>query len=251
MIKKVLSLGVIVCTLLMLQACTSKEVVNPPLVEEISFDDYDEEVEVSDPLEGYNRVMHSFNDFVLLNIIKPVHKGYSYVVPKKVRSGLSNFSDNLMTPIRMINAVLQLDFAGASVEFGHFIVNTVTSLGLADVASTEESLVYYNPNAYDFGVTLARWGVPSGPSFVLPFFGPRNIRDTFGFVGDIAMDPVGYVLPIESTIANAGLNFNNLDQIYMPYEALTESAIDPYIAVRDATENRRKGLIEEHLSHFK
>ncbi len=249
--------------MLLLQGCASKEVVSPDLAQNSSqsadfdnygtssndFDDYSD-AEHSDPLEGYNRVMHNVNDFLLLNIIKPVHQGYTYIMPKKIRSGLSNFSDNLLFPVRFINAVLQLDLGGASVEFSHFLINTMTSLGFADVASTKENYFYYNPRAYDFGVTLARWGVGEGPMIVLPIFGPKNIRDTFGFIGDIAMDPIGYVAPIQVTLANGGLAFNGLDAIYVPYEEMKKIAIDPYISIRDAVKDQRKGLVEEHLSHF-
>ncbi len=206
---------------------------------------------ISDPLESYNRAMHGFNDFVLLDVIKPVHQGYGTAMPSTARSGLANLSDHLLTPVRLINSILQLDFGGASVELAHFIANTVTSLGLADVASREEANFYYNPDAYDFGVTLAVWGVGEGPVVNLPFFGPKTLRDCVGFAGDIAMDPLTYVTPLPVTFANGGLTFNDIDTIYTPYEYIATRAEDPYIATRDAIVLRRRALIENHINNLR
>jgi phospholipid-binding lipoprotein MlaA len=45
----------------------------------------------------------------------------------------------------------------------------------------------------DFGQTLRHWGVGNGPFIVWPLFGPSNLRDTTGLIGDrIAMDKIIY-----------------------------------------------------------
>lgn len=63
-------------------------------------------------------------------VLHPAYSGYAYVVPEKVRGGISNFRENLKSPIRFVNHLLQGEFAQAGVEFGRFIINTCTSLGL-------------------------------------------------------------------------------------------------------------------------
>ncbi len=260
--KKILFLSFFV--LLSLTGCASKDYYTSKsnVNTEVNFDDYQDEADFDDyaetsiteseesSLDGFNRAMHSVNDFVLLGVVKPVHQGYSYIVPKRMRSGFSNLSNHLLAPVRFINALLQLDFGAASVEVGHFIVNSITSLGLADVAATKENYFYYNKEALDLGVTFAYWGFAEGPVVVLPFFGPRNIRDTFGLVGDIALDPVSYFTPIAVTFANAGLTFNDMDKVYIPYKSFTKSAIDPYIALKEGMQAYRFNLVANHLMHL-
>ncbi len=262
-LKKILFLVSLVLVV-NLSACASKDYYAKPTEasaennlddygDNQDFDDYGETSEESyhDTFEGFNRAMYSFNDFLLLDVIKPVHTAYSYVVPKRVRSGLSNFTDHLLSPVRFVNALLQLDFGAASVELGSFIVNSVTSLGFADVAATEEKYFYYNEKALDLGVTLAVWGFSEGPMITLPFFGPRNVRDAFGLVGDIWLDPMTYFAPISVSFANAGLTFNNMDTIYIPYENMKKISVDPYIATRDFSRNYRHNLVVEHINHGK
>ena len=47
--------------------------------------------DVNDPLEGYNRVMHSFNDTVDKAVLKPVAQGYDFIMPAPASKGVSNF----------------------------------------------------------------------------------------------------------------------------------------------------------------
>lgn len=243
--KKMLFLFLLIFSL---QACASKQVQDTDAF--LDFDDYEEE-QTSDPLEGYNRAMHAFNDFLLLQVVKPIHKGYSYVVPQKLRSGLANFADNLLFPVRFINALLQFEFGGATIELGHFLINSMTSLGFADVASTKEDYFYYNADAYNFNVTLAKWGVAEGPPIVLPFFGPNTLRGAFGLGVDSVSDPMTYVLPVAVTFAEAGLNFNTIDSVYLPYEKLKEISLDPYIGIRDATLSMQRTMIDDYLNRTK
>ncbi len=239
--------------LLLLQGCASKEHSDSALQnQDLTYDfeaEYAEDVapSVEDPFEGFNRTIHSFNDFLLLDVIKPVHKGYSYIVPTRIRSGLSNFANHLAFPVRFLNALMQFDLGGAGVELGYFIINSVTSLGLADISHTKEAYHYHNKQAYSFDVTLARWGFAEGSPIMLPIFGPKGIRGVFGLAGDIAMDPLAYVLPIEASLVQGGINFNTLDQIYMPYEQLKQASIDPYIAIRDAVILNQRNLTRDHL----
>ncbi|MGC9185643.1 MAG: MlaA family lipoprotein, partial [Thiomonas sp.] len=72
---------------------------------------------------------------------------------------------------------LQLDLQDRMNGIMRVGVNTVFGLGgLLDPAT--EMRLYKRPN--DFGLTLARWGVGSGPYVVLPLFGPSTLRDAFG-----------------------------------------------------------------------
>ena len=59
-----------------------------------------------DPYEPVNRGIYRFNDAVDRATFKPLAKGYQRVVPRFMRSGVSNFFDNLVTPRSAINNFL-------------------------------------------------------------------------------------------------------------------------------------------------
>ncbi len=206
------------------------------------YDDYYTTEQYPDPLKPWNKVWFRVNDFFLLKIAKPIHKGYEKVVHSKFRSGISNFKNNLKAPARMTNALLQGEVGQFFVEFGKFMINTVTSAGFADVASRNKPLVKSNPENLRFGYTLAKWGVPQGPYFILPFFGPSTIREGLGVMGDLAASPQRYILPWEaSLILSAPLEINSFGDYYKAYETLVGSSIDPYISLKNA--------YLDHLNH--
>ena len=49
----------------------------------------------ADPYEGYNRTVSKFNDKADKYVLSPVARGYRKVTPKPVRTGVSNFFNNL------------------------------------------------------------------------------------------------------------------------------------------------------------
>jgi hypothetical protein len=71
-------------------------------------------------------------------------------------------------------------------NLGRFIVNTTIGVGgIVDVAT--KAGIPYHTN--DLGITLATWGIDSGPYLMLPVLGPSNPRDLFGDVADSFGDP--------------------------------------------------------------
>ena len=76
----------------------------------------EEKVEIADPLEPVNRVMHQFNDKLYFWALKPVAQGYKAVVPEPARIGVKNFFSNLGFPSRFLSCLLQADFNGAGTE---------------------------------------------------------------------------------------------------------------------------------------
>lgn len=199
-------------------------------------DDYAfEEKPDKDTFRIWNKFWHDINDYALIRIAKPVHEGYSKITTKGIRGGIENFRQNLKTPHRMLNALLQGEFAQMFIELGRFIVNTTTSLGFADVAGREKTLYPYTPENLRFGYTLAKWGFPEGPYFVIPFYGPSTIREAIGTGVDAFSNVQDYFLEWYVYMpAEAFLLFNKLDDTYKPYETLTKNAIDPYIAIKNA-----------------
>ena len=134
-----------------------------------------------DPLEPVNRVTYAFNDFLDRYLVKPVAKTYEKVLPDYVEDGVSNFFDNLGEPLNIVNALLQGKVGDAGSDSLRLLVNsTVGILGLIDIGSR----IGLEKHDEDFGQTLGKWGVGSGPYLVLPFLGPSTVRDTFARLPD-------------------------------------------------------------------
>ena len=93
--------------------------------DEGSFD----EILIADPLEGFNRGIFWVNDKLYFYLVKPVAKGYRFIVPRPARVSVGNFFSNLLTPIRAANALLQLKFTDFGTEIYRFIVNS--TMGIA------------------------------------------------------------------------------------------------------------------------
>lgn len=197
-----------------------------------------------DPLQGVNRVVFKFNDKFDRFVAKPVAKGYRAITPRPVRRGVSNFFDNLYQPIVIVNETLQGKFKAAASDVGRFLTNsTIGVLGLFDVAS-KFGMEQHNE---DFGQTLGVWGVKEGPYLVLPFFGPSNLRDGVGLVGDYATHPITYM--DDQSTASKLTTGRIIDARYRLLEAgdiLDEAAgDDPYVFVREAFLQRRRSLVSD------
>lgn len=148
-----------------------------------------------DPLEPYNRGMTSFNEQVDAVVLKPVATAYKQVMPAPLRTGVSNFFANLGDVWSFVNNVLQLRGEAAASSFMRVNVNTFLGFGgVLDIAS-EMGIDRYKQ---DFGLTLGRWGVPTGPYFVLPILGPSTVRDTLALPVDWQGSVVSSVDPVSA-----------------------------------------------------
>ena len=194
-----------------------------------------------DPFESYNRAMFSFNDGLDEYILRPVAEGYDAVLPSPVKTGVSNFFSNLGDIFVILNDILQFKFKQAVEDTSRFIFNSTIGLyGLIDV-STEFGLPKHNE---DFGQTLATWGVGDGPYVVLPFFGPRTMRGTAGFVVESTYDPVYKIKNDDAMWGTVALRA--VDDRYKLLRAsriVDQAALDKYSFVRDAYLQHRKNLV--------
>ena len=209
------------------------------------FIDETDETTIYDPLIKYNRAMTQFNDFVFIYILNPTAKGYSYVVPKALRKGISNAFHNIAFPIRFVNNVLQLKFQNAGEETSRFLINSTFGVfGLFDAAYYTFKLDEHNE---DFGQTLGFYGVKSGPHIVLPFLGPSNLRDAFSLVPDNMLTLVynSNLTYEESLYLNTFYYVNKTSLHLGEYESIKKDAIDFYPFIRDLYEQKRIKEIEE------
>ena len=208
---------------------------------------------VNDPFERINHTTFRLNDSFTIHAIKPLARGYEQIVPHAVRTGLSNFFDNLDFPVRFGNDVLQARFVRSGQEVGKFVVNSTAGLGgLFRVSDQVTSLA--DVPAEDFGLTLGRWGFSTGPYLVVPLLGPSSIRDLTGYAGDFALNPLNWYLIFSNhrlisnvvgySIAGSRFVVRAPGSVHA-YEQMKEAAVDPYSAVRNAYLSHRAAQLEK------
>ncbi|HIJ90500.1 MAG: VacJ family lipoprotein [Desulfobulbaceae bacterium] len=200
----------------------------------------------SDPLEPVNRVFFHFNDKLYFWVVKPVAQGYSYVIAEDVRMCVRSFLKNLLAPVRIVNNLLQGKVANSGVEAARFVINSTLGIaGLADPAKNEFGL---SAKDEDLGQTFGVYGFGEGVYICWPFFGPSNVRDTIGLAGDFFLSPVSYLAMSDTgagVAVEAGREVNNTSLTLGDYEDFKDSAIDPYIALRDAYRQYRQKKIRD------
>lgn len=202
---------------------------------------------VLDPWEPMNRRVHAFNNAIDRAVIRPVARAYVAVVPQPVRAGVTNFFDNLGSPLAFANLLLQGRPGEAVETLGRFLVNTTVGIGgLFDPAGKQLKM---HRHSADFGRTLARWGWQQSRYVELPFLGPHTLRDAFGEVGDISMSPLSYVEDDRTRISLQALRLTDLRAGLLSIDALREAAPDEYVLTRDAWLARRRYLVEGDRSH--
>ena len=201
-----------------------------------------------DPLAPANREVYRFNHLVDSAVLKPAAKGYVKITPKPVRTGIGNFFGNLEMPITVINDLLQLKPLDAVRDTGRFFANsTVGFAGFFDPASDWGM----PPHSEDFGITLARWGVPSGPYLQIPLLGPSDVRDAFGLYVDhfgSAFYWSGWKPGTRNVIYAIGAI--QLRAQFLNYDQLLEQAYDPYAFMRNAYFQNRDQTVRENLPNY-
>lgn len=197
-----------------------------------------------DPWESYNVNMFEFNRGFDKYLLKPVAKGYDFIVPTPVQKGIRNAADNLDVVRKVVNNTLQGKFLGAGKELTRFVINsTIGVAGLFDVAKDGLGI---EPADQDMGITLGFYGVGQGPYLIVPILPPTTVRDGIGFVADLVMNPMFWLPPfyvplgitIHETINNRALSLGTI-------EKLEESSIDFYGAVRNAYLETRAQRVKE------
>ena len=220
------------------------------LSEDDLFGDDLEEVEtIPDPLEGLNRTIFGFNDWVYMNVVGPVAQVYHKITPDPVERGFSNFFDNVKYPVRLTGNLLQGKIKESAQETGKFLVNS--TVGFAGFVRASDGIKgFEDPPVEDIGQALGSWGMGEGFYFVIPFLGPSNGRDLVGRLGDRFAHPVSepWTLVDDSTdrFIFSGVDFvTDSPALMYRYQVFTEAAIDPYVAMREGFTQYRKQQIRE------
>jgi phospholipid-binding lipoprotein MlaA len=197
--------------------------------------------QVYDPLEPVNRVIFNINDTLDRNVVRPVAKAYVDVVPRLVRTGVSNVFGNVSDAFSAVNNLLQGKKEPFGSDLGRVLVNSTFGLGgIFDIAS-EANVEKYNE---DFGQTLGWWGLGNGPYLVLPILGPSNVRDATGLVANWLIDPVNQVTPAVNQYELIGLRALDTRAGLLGTDELVQgAALDKYTFTRSAYTQRRRSLV--------
>ena len=118
----------------------------------------------------------------------------------------------------------------------------------------------------DFGQTLGFYGVKPGPYLVLPFLQPFTVRDLAGYVTDVFLNPVNWLVApiilvdgVPSLIAHkntwtitivqfsarVGEIVNERSRNLEKFQGVEEATLDLYTAVRNAYLQSRTRAIRE------
>lgn len=214
-----------------------------------------------DPFEGFNRAMWDFNYFYMDKYLyRPVSHAYNDYLPLPVKSGVNNFVLNLEEPSSLVNNTLQGKWGWAANAGGRFTVNTTLGiLGIFDIAN----MMGMPRKQDDFNEVLGYYGMPNGPYFMAPFFGPYVTRE-------IATDWVdGLYFPLSEltfwqSVVKWGLKSLHLRAAAIDQERLIDNALDPYMFVKDAylqhmdykvydgnvTSNQDDELVDEYMKEL-
>ena len=216
-----------------------------------------------DPWEPMNANIFEFNLKLDRFVLKPVAKGYDFVLPDLVQVGVSNIFSNLRFAPRFLNNVFQGKVKGAGIEVGRFLINSTA--GLAGFFDLARKVDLVTPEE-DFGQTLGFYGVKPGPYLVLPFLPPFTVRDFVGFVGDVFLNPINWLVApiievnnVPSVIARhhrltgsliqtgsrVGEVINERSRNLEKFQGVEEATLDLYTAVRNAYLQKRAQAIRE------
>ena len=199
-------------------------------------------LDIDDPLQGMNRAVFEFNDFVTLYAIRPLSTVYEYVIPQYFRIRLGSIDDNIQMPRKVISNLLRARWAASGIEFCRFLINTTVGI----VGAYDPAADWWGINAHDssFSATFAEWGIPPGVILFIPIYGGITSTDIFGKAFDLAADPMFwiscFVIPFPIGISiGGGFTLNSVSLSIEDYMRLREATLDTYTSLRNYIYVRR------------
>lgn len=191
-----------------------------------------------DPYQHVNRPIFGFNEGLDRWVLAPAARGWTFATPESGRRALDRFFEHLRFPVRLVSTLGQGEVRRSGSTVVRFVVNTVVGIGgffdpAADVGLPRSD--------EDFGQMFGRWGVPSGPYWMLPLLGPSNPRDAAGLLLDSAANVVNPASMFTSPLALVNTRALLSEQIDLAREA----ALDYYVFVRDAYLQLRDAQIRD------
>lgn len=236
-----LGLSAGLATAVLLSGCASWR--NPPPSDPEALADYRE---ANDPYEPVNRKMYDLNMWAYHKALRPLGKAWAWAIPRPVRTAISNINETWYMPSVFFSDVGAGKPRRAGDDFTRYVINMTAGVGgIFDVATAAG----YPHHDSDPGLTLASWGVPTGPYLFLPGVGPNTFRDATGFAISQALSPINYVPRGYYLLTfNWGYNvtgaFNNFANQIDSLDHLEQDSLDPYAFLRSAWQQNRASQVE-------
>lgn len=188
---------------------------------------------------------NSFNVAATKTVLFPLGVAWRTVIPSFLGTALRNFIDNLDGPRNLLNGALQGRFPVARDHLTVFLINTSLGIGgLIDMHRLlcREEPVWFLPESIrgpiretlprepsfeDFDQTLATWGIPAGPYWILPLVDPQisetSPRQLVGFAVDSLTYPwfwISFAISIDRMVTlGAGASVRIADGVEASVDA--------------------------------
>ena len=199
-------------------------------------------LDINDPLQGMNRAIFEFNDFLTLYFIYPLSTLWECIVPEYIRDKLGMIDDNIQMPRKVLSNLLRARWEAAGIEFSRFLINTTVGIvGMYDPAAEWWGIM---PRDSNFSAMLAEWGVGPGIILFIPIYGGITSTDICGKILDLAADPIFwcslFIIPFPIGLSiGGGFTLNSVSLSIEDYLRLREATLDTYIALRNYIYVRR------------
>ncbi len=188
---------------------------------------------IDDPWERTNRKLYDFNTRLDRVVLRPGVVFYHHATPTPIRRGVHNILLNMTHPIIIMNDAVQLRPSRFMVALGRFAINSTAGVGGVFDVATRIGLPYHSS---DFGQTLGRYGVRTGPYVFLPILGPSTVRDLAGRGVDAVVDPLNSIryegrdvlAPVRAVVGGIDAR----DQVDPLLKDVNRTATDPYATLR-------------------
>lgn len=203
------------------------------------YPDYSYEFVGDDKYENFNRKVFIFNSKLNKYVIRPINIVYASVLPKYGIERVQNVFTNTEFPIRFVSCLLQKDFKSSRTETVRFLTNT--TLGVGGLYDPAKNYFKIEPVKEDMAQALAHSKIKRGPYLFLPVIAPGNMRDHFGALLDVPLNPTSYIFgPVVAgvkalSLLNKSVNIQSVIQTVQttyadPYEVTKKlSGVDRYI----------------------
>ena len=196
----------------------------------------------NDPIEPINRKLYTFNESLDKYLMKPIARNYVNFTPRPLRTGVTNFFDNMAYMNVALNSLLQGKLDHGLSDIFRFIFNSTIGIGgLFDIA-TGMGLEEHNE---DLGQTFAVWGSGQGAYLNLPLYGPNTVRDAPNLATSILLNPTTYISSTALWPVSALNLINTRANLLEAANIRDEAAIDPYSFTREAYIQQREYLIHD------
>jgi len=194
-----------------------------------------------DRFECINRPVYALNKAADRVAFKPAARVYKALVPRPLKTMVSNFFQNLGELPSAGNDLLQGNLSGMRTDLARFVMNTTWGVGgLFDWASLRGPVA----RKQDFGLTLAAWGYKDSSYLVLPFFGPSTVRDGVGRIGTYSMGITSHLHSVRLRNQLLAVNYLSIRASLLKTDSALNDAVDEYVFVREAYLQYRQAEIE-------